>query len=181
MNVKQWLVNGTLTGAMTPAAILAISASLLTFACGSDAPNASDAKTDQPAAAQPSASQPPATAPNPSNELPFGRMDQPMADAVVNGGTVIASGWAVDDSAVREVRLYIDSHFRVATKLTVPRADLTGALPSYMHGNNIHGWATELDLGTSPAAHTILAQAVDDQGATHDIGSITVTVAAAKP
>jgi hypothetical protein len=144
---------------------------LIAVGCGSNAPSSTTAANQQNAqAARP--------APNPNNELPFGRVDQPQPGAVVKDGKAIASGWAVDDSAVKEVRLYVDSHFRMTIKLTIARNDLQAPLSGYMHGTNLHGWTTEIDLGATPGSHTILAQAEDDQGATHDIGFVTVTVPA---
>ena len=117
---------------------------------------------------------------NPDNELPFGWMDQPSSGAVITDGKVVASGWALDDSAIKEIRLYVDSRLKAVTSVTIARDDLKGPHPAYMHDTNIHGWTAEVDLSGSPGMHTLLAQAEDDQGATHDLTSVAITVPPAK-
>jgi hypothetical protein len=158
--------------------ILAVCVAVVSAACGRSAPTETGTQ-GQPAAAQPAAvSQPAAAEPSRTNELPFGKIDQPQPDAAVKGGKVVVSGWAVDDTSVKEVRVYVDSRFFAVTKLSIPRDDLKAQLPGYMHGSAIHGWSMDINLAASPGSHEILAQAVDDQGATRDLGSVKVTVSA---
>jgi len=113
--------------------------------------------------------------PDPKNELPFGYVDVPA-----NGSTVryqmAASGWALDDGGVSEVRIFLDNHFVARTTITEPRPDVMKAYPGFAHGSNVHGWTViaPLSADTPAGPHTILVQAVDDHGATRDIGTSTV-------
>jgi len=153
---------------------LALGLALMAAGCGSNRP-AETAREDQPKVEQSAPKEP-----NRTNELPFGRVDLPKADTVVTDGRVSVSGWAVDDSAVKKVRVYVDSHFYATVELTIPRNDLLGPLTKYMHGTNLHGWSADVRVGRSPGAHSILVQAEDDQGATRDLGTVSVTVPATK-
>jgi hypothetical protein len=115
--------------------------------------------------------------PDPKNELPSGFIDAPPNGAGV-GRQIQMYGWAVDDQGVKEVRIFVDGKYVAKTTLTAARPDVTRAQPQYAHGNDTHGWALTVTLGDvyQPGQHTILAQAVDTQGATRDIGTITVSV-----
>jgi len=113
---------------------------------------------------------------NPDNELPFGVVDTPKPDAVLTPGKTLVGGWALDDSGVAEIRIYLDGHFKTSVRLSVPRPDVAKEMPRYARRGDIYGWNVETDFGMSPGPHTILAQAVDDSGATRDIGVIPVTV-----
>jgi hypothetical protein len=52
---------------------------------------------------------------DPDNRLPFGRLDAPRPNETV-GRVVDVAGWALDDSAVRFVHVYVDRE----TKRPVP-------------------------------------------------------------
>ena len=58
----------------------------------------------------------------------------------------------------------------------MPRPDVAKALPRYARRGDIHGWNALIDFGMAAGPHTILIQAVDDSGATRDIGVVPVTV-----
>lgn len=111
--------------------------------------------------------------PDPSNQLPFGSLDAPAANATVPR-KVTVSGWAMDDTGVEGVRVYVDGHFITSTTLTVDRADVSAAVPAYARQSDRHGWT--VTIGLEPGTHTLLAQAVDRVGATRDLGSVSVTV-----
>jgi hypothetical protein len=90
-------------------------------------------------------------------------------------------GWALDDEGVKEVRVYVDNKFVGRTTVDQPRPDVSRSYPKYAKaGNDLHGWVLTVNLGSSFAAgpHTVLAQAVDTQGATRDIGSVNIAIAA---
>ncbi len=112
---------------------------------------------------------------DPANELPFGHVDQPVNQAHTTSQTAIG-GWAMDDRGVREIRVYVDGHFDVALPLNTGRPDVSKAFPQYARGTNMHGWSAAVAF-EAPGAHTILVQAVDTDGATHDIGTLTVVSA----
>jgi hypothetical protein len=117
------------------------------------------------------------SAPDPKNELPQGFIDAPATGAGV-GRAVQMYGWALDDGGVAEVRVYVDGRFAVRAPIDQKRPDVSKAYPDYAANTDVHGWAVTvpLDASLSAGPHTIIAQAVDTQGATRDIGTITVSV-----
>jgi hypothetical protein len=110
---------------------------------------------------------------DPANELPFGRIDVPAAGAQV-AASVTVGGWALDDRGIAEVRIYVDNHFAALAPLNTDRADVSKAFAPYAKGNDKHGWTVAIAFD-APGPHTIVAQAVDSDGATRDIGTIAVT------
>jgi hypothetical protein len=110
---------------------------------------------------------------DPANELPFGHLDQPL-DHSQSSSQISTGGWAMDDRGVTEIRLYIDGHLAEATPLNTERPDVSKVFPQYARTSNLHGWSAVL-VFEAPGPHTILAQAVDTNGATHDLGTVAVT------
>jgi hypothetical protein len=114
---------------------------------------------------------------DPNNELPFGYLDLPAEGAMVPAGKPLqVAGWALDDSAVKEVRVYFDNKFKAKTSINVERPDLAKPYASYIHGTNLHGWNVQIDVPNAPGPHTILAQVVDDGGATRDVRPASIIV-----
>jgi hypothetical protein len=109
---------------------------------------------------------------DPANELPFGTVDVPVAKAQTGAQTTVA-GWAMDDREVREVRVYVDGRLAEVSKLNTARADVSKIYPQYAHAMHLHGFTTSI-VFEAPGPHTILVQAVDSNGATHDIGTVPV-------
>lgn len=110
---------------------------------------------------------------DPSNELPFGHVDVPVAGAQVKAQGPVA-GWALDDRGIREIRVYVDGHIINTGHLTDQRPDVSKAFPQYARGSNLHGWALLMGFD-APGPHTVIVQAVDTDGATRDIGTFDVT------
>jgi hypothetical protein len=114
--------------------------------------------------------------PESDNELPFGWMDAPAPGAVLSPDSrLTVSGWALDDSQVVGIRIYVDNRLRVTTRIIEARPDLSKPYPGYMKGTDVHGFRTVLDQPLTPGSHTIMAQAIDDGGATRDLTTVTVT------
>ena len=122
----------------------------------------------------------PSSEPNPKNELPFGTVEAPPQGAGVDRQMTVG-GWALDDEGVKEVRVFVDNRFVGRTPVDQPRPDVTKSFPAYTAGKDLHGWVLKVSLGSAFAAgsHTILAQAVDTQGATRDIGTVNISLAPA--
>jgi hypothetical protein len=113
--------------------------------------------------------------PEPDNELPFGFMDVPANGATVGRVTRVA-GWALDDGRVTRVDVYVDGHFRGSATPAAPRPDVAKAFPAYARQADTCGWEVNVDLGDRSVPVTILAQAIDDRGATRDLGTVTVSI-----
>jgi hypothetical protein len=113
--------------------------------------------------------------PDPKNQLPFGWVDAPAGGSEVQR-QVSAHGWALDDGGVAEVRIFLDDHFVARAAVTEQRPDVSKIYPNYAHGNDAHGWSANVPLGVGATLgpHTLLFQAVDNQGASHDIGAVAV-------
>jgi hypothetical protein len=109
------------------------------------------------------------------NERPFGNLDAPPNGAVV-GREVEVSGWAADDTKVSEVRILVDGQHKATATLKHPRPDVTKVFPRYAVPDDRHGWWEIVDLGERGGSHTILAQAIDEEGASRDIGSVVVNL-----
>jgi hypothetical protein len=113
--------------------------------------------------------------PDPKNQLPFGWVDEPAAGSEVQR-QVSTSGWALDDTGVAEVRVFLDDHFVARASITESRPDVTKTYPTFAHGNDVHGWRVNVPLGASATLgpHNLLFQAVDKDGASHDIATVAV-------
>lgn len=109
---------------------------------------------------------------DPANELPFGHIDVPAEGAHVKAQAPVA-GWAMDDRGVGEVRVFVDGHLVSHGPLTDERPDVSKAFPRYARTSHRHGWTLTMDFDT-PGPHAVLVQAVDSDGATRDIGTLTV-------
>ena len=110
---------------------------------------------------------------DPANELPIGFLDIPANGAQV-GASEPVGGWALDDRGIREIRLFLDGHFYSVVPLNTDRPDVSKAYPAYAKNQVRHGWTTSVTF-PQPGTHSIIAQAVDSDGATRDIGVVTVT------
>jgi N-acetylmuramoyl-L-alanine amidase len=114
--------------------------------------------------------------PDPQNELPIGYLDSPANGAVVPRQFRFA-GWALDDSRVVRVDIYVDGRFRASATPTVARPDVLKAYPQYAKSTAVTGWEVTVDLGEGAGGRAVLVQAVDDKGATRDIGSAAISIA----
>ena len=62
--------------------------------------------------------------PDPNNEFPFWGGGRSRNGKVV-GRQVEVSGWALDDAGVREIRIYVDSRYKMSAVLKIERPDVT--------------------------------------------------------
>ena len=114
---------------------------------------------------------------DPGNELPFGFVDSPTNGAVV-AREMRTTGWALDDVGVIEVRVFVDGKFAARGAIDQPRPDVSKAYPRYAAKTDVHGWVIPVQFGPTAQSgpHLIVIQAVDTQGATRDIGTLSVTL-----
>jgi hypothetical protein len=113
--------------------------------------------------------------PSSTNELPFGYLDSPKNGETV-GRTTTVTGWAMDDNRAIEVRVYVNGHYVAHAMTNRPRPDVSKKYPRYAQMGHPYGWSLDIDLGQKPGEREVLAQAVDDVGATRDIGTVVVYV-----
>ena len=115
--------------------------------------------------------------PEASNELPFGVLDWPPDGTTVppKSGLLVA-GWALDESGIKEVRVFFDNRFKIASPLEVERPDLMAYGSRYTRGVDVHGFRIQMVMPGVSGDHSILVQAVDDRGATRDLGTARISV-----
>lgn len=115
---------------------------------------------------------PPATG---KPKLPLGVIDIPKPGAVIRG-SVGAGGWAISESGVKEVCLYVDRDFVKCTAVDGKRPDVAKAYPNIARNDNC-GWNTILETTSyQPGNHELTIQAIDKSGSTKDIGTIPFVV-----
>jgi N-acetylmuramoyl-L-alanine amidase len=110
------------------------------------------------------------------HEPPTGVVDVPTAGAILRPGPTLVGGWAVDDTGVREIRVYFDGAFKARTILTVARPDVSKAMPRRARPGDIHGWNVLVDFGMAAGNHTIRVEMVAGDGTATSIGVVPVTV-----
>jgi hypothetical protein len=113
---------------------------------------------------------------NPRNLLPYGYVDTPKAGDVLRPGKTLVGGWALDDTGVAEVRVFFDGRYKASAPIAAARPDVGKVMPQCARQRNICGWNLLVDFGLVAGEHTILVQAIDDMGASRDIGTIPVTI-----
>jgi hypothetical protein len=102
-------------------------------------------------------------------------VDEPANGAAIERN-VSSHGWALDDNGVSKVNIYLDGHYLTQAGVTDAREDVSKVYPKYAHGNDTHGWKMVITLprDVTLGPHTLVFQAVDNQGATRDIGTADV-------
>jgi N-acetylmuramoyl-L-alanine amidase len=105
----------------------------------------------------------------------MGYIDIPAAGATVDA-TVRVSGWALDESGIKVVRIYFDDELMVSVPLVSPRADVDKAYPRYSTPDKIHGFEALIDAGSHVGFTLIRAEAIDGKGAATSIYSVSVKI-----
>ena len=108
--------------------------------------------------------------------LPFGALDAPRTGDTLHGRTVFR-GWALAESGMESVAVYLDRNFAAFAKLGFDRPDVQHVFPA-VPGSATCGWQLDfIATGIQPGPHEILVQARSKQGGTRDLGVATITVA----
>jgi len=92
--------------------------------------------------------------------------------------TFVASGWALDDTGIASLRLFVDNKYLMPIERRVVRDDLNASYPEYANNSRRHGWIASVNLpDTTPAGpHTLLVQIADTGGLTRDVGPVTFVI-----
>lgn len=86
------------------------------------------------------------------------------------------SGWALAESGVKEVNVYIDRNYVSSLAVGGNRPDVAKAFPAIPNGT-ASAWATQLNTKIyTPGSHEIIVQAVGNNGATRDIADVFVGI-----
>ena len=107
--------------------------------------------------------------------LPFGVVDSPRPGAALRGRSTFR-GWALSESEIESVAVYLDRTLAGFATLGVSRPDVQKASPAFP-GAAESGWQLDFDVtGMKPGPHELEIQARSRQGATRDLGDVAVTV-----
>ena len=108
-------------------------------------------------------------------DLPLGGVNAPVSGQKV-AGKVDAVGWALAESGIDSVSIYVDRRFVARAATGLPRPDVAQAYPS-ISGNGNAGWTLPIDAARfSPGWHELTIQARSKEGATHDLASIPILI-----
>jgi hypothetical protein len=107
--------------------------------------------------------------------LPFGVVDSPRPGAALHGRSTL-SGWALSESKIESVAVYMDRTLAGFATLGVSRPDVQKAFPKFPDAADA-GWQLDFDVtGMKAGPHQLEIQARSKQGATRDLGELAVTV-----
>ena len=105
---------------------------------------------------------------------PFGALDAPSLDQSVSG-SVLVSGWALDNKGVTAIELLLDGVVVLTLPRDRPRPDVCRQWPGYP-GCDTVGFEGTLPVSGLSCAHLIQARAVDTDGNVRVVGSTRVIV-----
>ena len=109
------------------------------------------------------------------SKLPFGAVDSPSLGAALRGRSTLR-GWALSESKVESVAVYMDRTLAGFATLGVSRPDVQKAFPAFPDAAEA-GWQLDFDVtGMKAGPHEVEIQARSKQGATRDLGALAVTV-----
>jgi N-acetylmuramoyl-L-alanine amidase len=111
------------------------------------------------------------------NQPPFGALDYPLDQSAPNpSGVLPVVGWALDDSRVDHVDVYVDGLVERQAVMGIPRPDVAAAYPDDPDAI-ASGFILNIDsTRMANGFHLISAKAVDDQGQQGFLGVRTVQV-----
>ena len=107
--------------------------------------------------------------------LPFGVVDSPRPGEALRGRSTLG-GWALSESGIESVAVYLDRTLAGFATLGVSRPDVQKSFPAFP-GAAEAGWQLDFDVtGMKPGPHELEIQARSRQGATRDLGDVAVTI-----
>lgn len=111
----------------------------------------------------------------PKPKLPFGVTDVPRSGQAVRDA-LTAGGWALSEAGIKDVCLYMDRNFVRCAELGGSRPDVAKAFPDIAKDPN-SGWNAAFEITAyQPGPHELTVQATDNNGATRDIGTISIII-----
>ncbi len=111
------------------------------------------------------------SAANSHPKLPTASLDQPKPGTNVSKATKIMSisGWALADSSIESVSVYIDGNYAINAQTKLPRPDVQKVYPN-MPEAAVSGWWANFPLTTvAPGMHDLLVEVKSGSGAIRDL------------
>ena len=91
--------------------------------------------------------------------LPFGSFAPPMENQTLSGNVVVG-GWAIHESGIASVRLYLDREYLLDANIGVNRPDVA-AVYKNINKDKISGWNALLDAShLPPGPHELISRAL---------------------
>lgn len=98
----------------------------------------------------------------------LGAIDAPARDSVLKSGPITAGGWAIAESGVKRVVLYIDKQFVGYATVGGNRPDIVRAFASFPD-TSTSGWNAIIDVSAFPEGdHQMALQVESKAGNVHD-------------
>jgi hypothetical protein len=110
--------------------------------------------------------------PNPAS---IGFIDAPAPEATVEPIFTVV-GWAIDESGVQRVRIYLDDELIASVPLTQFRTDVVSAYPTQARPGVPHGFAVVIDAGIQSGYRHVRLEAIDGRGAATQIATTNVKI-----
>lgn len=112
----------------------------------------------------------------PALEPILGALDLPARGSKLRE-TAIVGGWAVAESGVRRIAIYIDRQFIRFTKIDGQRPDITKLYGKDFPGAEMSGWTFMLDVSKmADGDHEMVAQVETNRGAVREFGPVPFQV-----
>jgi hypothetical protein len=109
------------------------------------------------------------------NRPSVGFIDLPTAGSTVDP-LVPVSGWAVDESGIKAVRIYFDDELMATVTLVLARPDVDLAFPQFTKPGAVHGFNTIVPARAHAGYTLIRTEAIDGLGALTPLYSVTVKI-----
>ncbi len=107
--------------------------------------------------------------------LPLGVVDNPHPGEALRGRYTLR-GWALSESAIESVTVYVDRTLAGFATIGINRPDVQKAFPAFPDAANA-GWQLDFDVtGIKAGPHELEIQARSKHGAARDLGDLAVTV-----
>ena len=102
-----------------------------------------------------------------TGKLPLGSVGPPAASAILKGHALVG-GWAIHESGVESVELYVDRDFVLDAGIGVDRPDVAKVFPAFRK-EAISGWNALLDTTRlSEGDHELVARVRTKDGSYRD-------------
>lgn len=112
---------------------------------------------------------------------PFrGQLEDPYNGYTTSGSTINVEGWALDESGINYLAVYIDGYSKGTTRTVVSRYDIYNSYPEY---NTVNcGFQCSISLsGLTYSSHTLDVIAVTNSGNSYSLGAVTFYIQAQRP
>ena len=103
---------------------------------------------------------------------PVSVLDSPSNLSLITSDSVNFSGWALNDSGVKTVNIYIDKVKVVSPAINIARADVVAVYPGYQN-TNVCGFSANVNISyLSTGEHSVTLEAIGNDGSINVVNSI---------